>query len=298
MTRPEREASGHFDSAPIARQIRLRQEPAGLLDRPRDPVADVALVEQIAPRIDGGLAPEGKVALLLLRERAKRAGELGLTEHAPDGGNRAFRSLQIHARAAGIAPYVLELPGEKAREEFVPGEARRGQLDRRREDVGQRERAKLSEGDGQSVDNSRDGSGRRATPCDLAQLPEVIGRRCRWRDPLAVDDDDLAAVCDIEDDRHLAAKTEMGDLGDRGREHGRHPGVHRIAAAGQHPHPRLGSEVAPSRHDTDTTDDLWSVGRRASDLLSDGHMGKESERRKDGAEDDNLAEGSVCSHCP
>ena len=48
----------------------------------------------------------------------------------------------------------------------------------------------------------------------------------------------------------------------------------------------LGGEVASGRYHPDTTDDLWSVGRRASDLLSDGHMSKESERDKGGAEGD------------
>ena len=126
----------------------------------------------------------------------------------------------------------------------------------------------------------------------------MIGRRCRRRDPLTADDEDLAAVSDIEDDRHLAAKAEVGDLRDRGCEHGRDTGVHRVASARQHPHPRLGGEVASGRYHPDTTDDLWSVGRRTSDLLSDGHMGKESERRKGGGEDDNPAKGSVCPHCP
>ena len=55
---------------------------------------------------------------------------------------------------------------------------------------------------------------------------------------------------------------------------------------------------APGDFDYPLTDDLWSVGRRTSDLLSDGHMGKESERRKGGGEDDNPAKGSVCPHCP
>ena len=137
LTRPEREASGHLDSTLIARQIHRRQQPAGFLDRPRDPLADVALVEQIAPRIDGGLAPEGEVALLFLRERAKRTGELGLPEYAADGGNRAFRTLEVDTGAARVAPHILELPGKSAREEFVPGETFLGQRDRRREDVRQ-----------------------------------------------------------------------------------------------------------------------------------------------------------------
>ena len=61
----------------------------------------------------------------------------------------------------------------------------------------------------------------------------------------------------------------MGDLGDAGRERGRHAGVDRVAAPRQHAHPRLGREVPSCRHDADATDDLRPIRGGAEDPVDE-----------------------------
>src|SRR2546426_8276226 len=68
------------------------------------------------------------------------------------------------------------------------------------------------------------------------------------------------------------------------------------AAAGQHPHPRLGREVAPCRHHPDPADDLGAIGGRGSGVLSEGRMSTEAERGNDGAGGANPGESGDSAH--
>ena len=168
VTRPKREASRLLDPAPILREILRRQKPARVLNGAHDPLADIALVETVARGVDRRPAALPTVSLLFRRERTKGPGELRLAEHAADGGHRASGALKVHARAARIAPHIFELPGKEAPEELVPGEAVLGQRDRRRENLGQGECAKLGERDRQRIDDCRDGSGERTARRNLS----------------------------------------------------------------------------------------------------------------------------------
>jgi hypothetical protein len=226
------------------------------------------------------------MSLLFLGESPQRAREIQLAKHAPHGRNRASRPLQIDACAARIAPHILELLAEEAREELVPGETLLRERDRRGEDVGQRQRPEIGERRRQGIDDSRDRTGEGPARRNLSEASEIVGRHGCGGDALTVDDDDLSPVGNIEDEGSLAAKTEVGDLGDRGREHGRHAGVHGVAAGAEHPHAGLGREVSPGRDDGHPADHFGSVGGRGSSILGPGHADTDAEGGGRGAAGD------------
>ena len=284
MARAECETCRRLDAAVVARQVVGRQQPAALLDAARDALADVALVEAVAGRVDRRPAARPRVAPLLVGERAQGAGELGLAEHAAHRRNRPARSLEVDAGTARIPPDVVQFARQEAGQEVVPGKAIFGQRDGGRQDIGERQRTELGQGDRQGVDDRGDRSGQRPGGRDFSQATEVIGRGGRRRQPLTIDHDHFSPVGEVQDDRHLATQTEVGDLGHRGGKHGRHPGVDRVAAADEHPQARVGREVAPGRDNAHATHDLGPVGTRWLELLP-VDAGAECEGNRNGQDD-------------
>ena len=199
----------------------------------------------------------------------------GWRKTLPDGGDRPARALEVDARAArdGRATCSSSPVRKRVRNSYQ-GKPSASSI------AGARTSAS------ESVPNSASAMARASTTAGTVpasgplggispQAAEVLGRRGGRRRSLAVDDDDLPPVGEVEDDRHLAAEAEVRDLGDRGREGGGHAGVDGVAAAGEHAHARLGREVPAGRDDADPAEDFRPVGVRAPDLL--GMRGAEAE---------------------
>ena len=262
----ERAPRGLLHPALVACEVGLRHETACLANGLGDPLGDIAPIETVPRGIDGGLAPALPVPLLGLAERAQGAPEIVLAEDAPVGGDGASRALEVYACAAGEGQHPLELGSQVQSEGIVPGEAVR-ELDRRRERVGKRKGAKLSERDAERVDDRRDRSRGRPVRWDPPLASEDVDRGRRRRSSLAANDENLAPLGDVHDDWDFATQAEMGDLTDRGCERRRHAGIDRVPAPRQHSHAGLGGEMPSGSHDADATDDLGPVRGRAGDAV-------------------------------
>ena len=131
--------------------------------------------------------------------------------------------------------------------------------DRRLQHVAQSQRAEVAQD--QHVGLERAGNARRQQPGarhDVeAQLVAIARNRGAGRGrALAADDDRLAALGVVEDDRHVAAGTAQMRLHHLQREGGRHPGVERVAAALQHAHADGGGDPVRGGDDAEGAVDL------------------------------------------
>ncbi len=200
--------------------------------------AQLALVEQIVGGEDRLLAAlaRGERGRLRRDQSAQGPRQVGLAEDLPGNRRRAVVGQEDRAREGpllDLGPEVVDRPHQLGLDRIAVGH-----LDRRGQDLGERQPAPLGEHDQEAARGPRRHRGQRAVLRWIAQAlrAEEFRRRAARRHAQRVDADDLTRLRVPDQRLGLAAPAQRVPHRAGGRQH-RAGGVHRVAAALEDPRP-------------------------------------------------------------
>jgi hypothetical protein len=242
-------------AAAIGGEILVGEQATIGLHGSSDATCHVTLVEHRAPGLDG-LGAVGAFAFrgsFRIDHRAQGRGEVRLAEQLADVEHAAIRV--VGATGPFPAQGVPAVHQHRASQRGVHREAI-GQAQRGLQHLGQRHRAELLQRQCHRIDDRRDGAAIRPIAWNDTGCREQRGPRRPGRGPLPTDHTDLARGREISQHGRFTAKTEIGDLVDRGGQHRSHAGIEGIAAGIEHAGAGLHGVVRTGRHDAAPTQQL------------------------------------------
>ena len=173
-------------------------------------------------------------------------GPIGVLENFPDGRHAVVGQID-RGRAGPLLPKPLGQAGNGISQTGVYREAGFGQLDRRLENVLERQGAELHQRESPSAERRWNRGRQKAVAGDRidAGLAKPFDRG-RLADPsLPANGEHLSFFGGMDKNRHLAADAAVVGLQDVERESGSHRSIDGVAAPVEHPLPSASAQIVP-----------------------------------------------------